>query len=80
MPILAVMDGVRADDPEYPVELRRGDETGRLVIRAYNEAGYSYTEIDLWDLLAWLQSGAGKELVSFDGALSGATGDHSSRH
>lgn len=56
MPKLCVMDGVRSDDC-HPVELWRTEHSGRLVIRAYNEAGYSYTEVDLWDLIGWLSTG-----------------------
>lgn len=59
MPKLCDLIGVRAyhgcDD--YPVQLWRHDETGRLVIRAYNEAGYNGTEVDLLDLVDWLKSG-----------------------
>lgn len=75
--LIAVMDGVRGDERDYPIELRRNGDTGRLVVRAYNEAGYSYTEIDLWDLVHWLQSGPGKELVSADVAGCGTAGDYS---
>lgn len=39
-----------------PVELRRDEETGRLVTRAYSDA-YSGTDIDFWDLVGWLRSG-----------------------
>ena len=31
------------------------NRAGRLVLRAYNEAGHNSTEIDVFDLLAWLK-------------------------
>lgn len=77
--LLAVMGGVRSDD-DHPVELWRDGESGRLMVRAYNEAGYSYTEIDLWDLIGWLQSGQGKELVPSDATVCWPLGDNSKRH
>jgi hypothetical protein len=30
---------------------------GKLVVRAYNECGNNYTDVDLWSLLAWLKTG-----------------------
>ncbi len=52
---LAVMDGVREyGSTGFPVELRRDDENGRLVVRAINEGGFSSTDVDLLDLLEWL--------------------------
>lgn len=30
---------------------------GRLVIRAYNEGGNNYTDLDLWSLVEWLEAG-----------------------
>lgn len=55
--LVATLTGVRSDDERFPVELWRDGETGRLKLRAYNEAGFSYTEIDVWDLLACLRRG-----------------------
>jgi len=47
-----------------PVELWRHGPTGRLVIRAYSECGHAYADVDLGDLLGWLESGpAGTRLV-----------------
>jgi hypothetical protein len=43
--------------------LWRIGESGRLVIRAYNECGNNITEVDLWDLMDWLQTGFGKTLL-----------------
>jgi hypothetical protein len=47
---------VREWKEDMPVELwvNRG---GRLVLRAYNEDGHNSTEIDVFDLLAWLKLG-----------------------
>lgn len=39
-----------------PVELRISPH-GRQVLRAYNECGNNYTEVDLEDLLKWIQKG-----------------------
>lgn len=50
------MPGVREYAEGLPVELHTDGETGRLVIRAYNEAGFSGTEIDLADLLSWIEA------------------------
>jgi hypothetical protein len=49
-----------------PVEQwRRAD--GRLVIRAFNEGGFSCTDVDLFDLVDWLRTGAGRILVLDNG-------------
>jgi hypothetical protein len=55
MPKIAVMEGVREYGEDYPVELWRNDKTGRLVIRAFNEGNNNFTEVDLWDLIEWVQ-------------------------
>jgi hypothetical protein len=39
------------------VELWRSDRVGRLVIRAFNEGGNNFTDIDLLDLIQWLTIG-----------------------
>jgi hypothetical protein len=57
------LEGVREYTDRSPVELWRDEETGRLVIRAYNEVGYSGTDVDLCDFLAWLSSRAGDVVV-----------------
>ena len=62
--LVETMHGVReygsgpagAVDEGFEVQLRRMPDSGRLVVRAYNEAGYSGTEIDLEDLIAWLRA------------------------
>ena len=53
---LCDMDGVRGGEPGFAVELWR-TEKGRLVVRAYNEAGYACTDVDLWDILSWVSIG-----------------------
>jgi len=55
--VVAELTGVREYVEGSPVELVRDQENGRLVIRAYNEGGNNFTEIDLYDLLAYLRSG-----------------------
>ncbi|MGA9721419.1 MAG: hypothetical protein WBQ86_03095 [Candidatus Binatus sp.] len=55
--VLAELTGVREYVEGSPVELVRDQEHGRLVIRAYNEGGLNFTEIDLFDLLACLKKG-----------------------
>src|SRR6476661_5571493 len=57
------MAGVREHAEGLTVELWRIGESGRLVIRAYNECGNNITEVDLWDLMDWLQTGFGKTLL-----------------
>ena len=50
-----VMEGVREYCEGMNVKLR-ADENGRLVIVALNEGGYNSTEVDLLDLLTWLET------------------------
>lgn len=50
------MVGVREHTEKFPGQLWR-HENGRLVVIARNEAGYNSTEVDLLDLIAWLQNG-----------------------
>lgn len=51
------MVGVRGGEDGFPVELWRDGQTGRLLLTAYCEAGHNCVEIDLWDVLKWLESG-----------------------
>lgn len=53
---IADMGGIREYCEGEPVEV--WDVDGRLVLRAYNEARFRGTEVDLLDLLEWL-SGRG---------------------
>jgi hypothetical protein len=75
VPKITEMMGVRSDDA-HPVELWRDQQSGRLVVRAYNDAGYSYTEIDLWDLIHWLQSGPRPDMVTLNDEVCGAVRGH----
>lgn len=59
---VADMVGVRAYGNEPGVELWL-NENGRLVIVAYNEAGHCATQVDLWDILDWVQDGPGSRMV-----------------
>lgn len=72
MPLIAEMHGVRGSDTGFPVQLFRDDETGRIVVRAINEGGYACTDVDLLDLISWLQS-AIPEGLTVD-AVTGAIG------
>lgn len=54
--VIARMEGVREYSEGATVELSVGN--GRIVARAYNQAGYDCTEIDLLDLLAWCRENA----------------------
>lgn len=57
------MNGVRGGEQGFPVELWRDDKTGRLLIVAFNEAGYSGVEIELLDVVSWLNSDEGRKLL-----------------
>ncbi|MEQ1781758.1 MAG: hypothetical protein ABMA14_10385 [Hyphomonadaceae bacterium] len=52
------MLGVVEHSEGWPVELWRSGKTGRLVIRAHNEAHNNSTEVDLLTLCDWLRTGA----------------------
>ncbi len=48
------MIGVREHAEGLPVYLATTTD-GRTVIKASNEAGCNHTQVDLYDLIAWLQ-------------------------
>lgn len=57
------MLGVREYEERYNVELctlppddNHGLSAPRLVIRAFNQARYDCTSVDLYDLIAWLRA------------------------
>jgi len=50
---IAIMDGVREHIEREPVELWL-NSGGRTVVRAYNEGGNNFTEVDLVDIIEWL--------------------------
>ena len=76
---ICTMEGVREYAGSDAVELWRNDENGQLVVRAYNEGGYSGVEIDLLDLVHWLQSGPLDHLVLDDGTRAIAIGSNLQR-
>lgn len=49
---IATLADVREINEGSPVEIWLGS-SGRAVVRAYNECGNNYTEVDLLDLLDW---------------------------
>jgi hypothetical protein len=49
---LATLVGVREHSEGSAVELWL-NRSGRVVVRAFNECGNNYTEVDLFDLLSW---------------------------
>ncbi|MGP0086400.1 MAG: hypothetical protein ACLP0B_22695 [Steroidobacteraceae bacterium] len=53
--IVSIMADVCEYAEGYPVELRRDEDNGRLVIRATNEGGHNVTHVDLFDVLHWLK-------------------------
>jgi hypothetical protein len=42
---------IREYTDELPVVIQKRDPEGRLVIKAFNEAGFNFTMVDLLDLL-----------------------------
>lgn len=58
--LICKMSGVREYGDGSTVRLVRMVETGRLAIQAFNEGGNNSTQVDLWDLLEWLNSGPGE--------------------
>lgn len=61
--MICEMEGVREDGEGFPVLLRRDSKSGRLLIRAFNECGNNYTDVDFGDLVDWLQSGPNGRLL-----------------
>ena len=69
------MKGVRAyGNDDEPVELWLND-SGRLVIVAYNEAGHCGTEVDFWDIMAWVGHAGRDVVLAHDDNPSGARRD-----
>lgn len=54
---IATLRGVREHNEHDDVELWLNAD-GRIVVRSYNECGNNYTDLDLRDLLDWLDSGS----------------------
>lgn len=57
MPKICEMTGVSGGEDGFPVELCLDEDTSRLVIIGYNEAGYNAVDIDTLDLLRWFRVG-----------------------
>jgi hypothetical protein len=74
---LLELKNVRGGEEGFPVELWTDDDSGRLVIRAYSEAGYNATDIDFDDLCRWFD---GDEAAAYRGvpAELSPEGDQSS--
>mgnify|MGYP003395665951 CR=1 FL=1 len=58
--LIYLLDGVREYCEGLGVEIRRKADEKRpgyahLIVRAYNEAGYNFTEVDLLELLSWIK-------------------------
>jgi hypothetical protein len=68
---LATLQGVREYCEDEAVELWL-NETGRIVVRAYNECGNNYTEVDFRDLLDWAAGGPDYilETKAFDAGIA----------
>ena len=62
--VVCEMEGVREYVEGSTVKLVRRQPDGRLAIRAYNEGGNNYTDIDLFDLEEWLRKGPMGGLIS----------------
>ena len=66
---LCEVRGVRQYGNDGRMELRRdGESGGRLVLRIYMECETTGVDLDLWDLIDWLETGPGSELVLGPGA------------
>lgn len=59
------MEGVTAGGEDSPC-LWRDDTSGKLMMRVWAEGGMTYTDVELWGLVQWLQTGPGAGLVQFD--------------
>ncbi len=53
--LICDLDGVRGGDAAFPVQLVLDEESERVMVRAINEGGYACADIDLLDLVLWLQ-------------------------
>jgi hypothetical protein len=45
---------VRGDDPTHPAQLVLEADTNRVMLRLINEGGFACADIDLLDLIEWL--------------------------
>jgi hypothetical protein len=68
MPRICVMESVRELGEGFPVELWRDDDSGRLVVRPYNERHNGSVDIDFMDIISWCQRGP-PEIGDLNGAF-----------
>lgn len=59
---ITTLPDVREWNDGMPVELWI-NRSGRLVLRSYNEDGHNSTEVDVLDLLDWLESDNGLAII-----------------
>ncbi len=52
--LICVADGVRGGDQGFSVQICADEDTGRFVVRGFNEGGFSCVDIDLLDMVDWL--------------------------
>jgi hypothetical protein len=52
--VICELDGVRGGDTGFPVQLIRDGASGRVMVRVVNEGGFACADVDLFDLLDWL--------------------------
>jgi hypothetical protein len=62
------MEGVKELGEGFPVKLYRDAISGRLFIRAFNECGNNYTDVDFATLVDWLQTGGGSWMLEGENA------------
>ena len=64
---ICALDGVRQYGDDGPPELWL-NEDGRMVVVAFNEGGHCATQLDLYDLVEWVQSGPGDRTLLDNGS------------
>lgn len=69
--VICEMEGVRGGDEGCPVFLAKDGDSGRLVVRGFNEGGFACVDIDIRDLLLWLSKrGTGAiDIDAFDSSF-----------
>jgi hypothetical protein len=61
--VLSELTGVREYVEGSTVRLVRRQQNGRLVIRAFNEGGNNYVDIDFMDLMNWSKWGPSDGII-----------------
>lgn len=79
MPKICDMEGVREYLERETVELWRNEKYGRLTIRAYNERGNNFTDVDLCGLIEWLAFGPFRMVLVDASPEPNANGLHPTR-